>query len=313
MLVFSILVISVVIPLYMLYWVSNGRTKNKSQMVIKTLGSGLVILALYLFNNWAFVGYYLRYLLPVLFVVAVIYGWMRVWNQPWRSRLDIGQWGTVFGGIFLMTISGLLLVNIMGSRIVPDHPVELEFPFQQGIFFMAQAGSSPALNGHMAVQSEPELRGQTWALDILQLNRFGYRASGIYPEDPQQYVIFNTSVYAPCNGVVRSIENNLPDLHPPERDQENLAGNYLEIECEHGFIVVLAHLKQESILVETGESVSINTRLGLTGNSGNTSEPHLHIHAQAKSESKGLLDADPLPILFRNHGWLVRNDIVRLP
>jgi len=72
----------------------------------------------------------------------------------------------------------------------------------------------------------------------------------------------------------------------------------------------MAHFQQGSITVSEGDVITAGSRIGSVGNSGNTTEPHLHIHAQTHIGKSTLLDSDPLPILFRDYGWLKRNDVV---
>lgn len=313
MFVFSIIMISVVLPLYMFYWLGNGKTVNKSQLIVKTIASGFVIYTLFLFNNWAFTSFYLRYIYLVIYLLTVIFAWWQAWEQPLRGSLDIRQWAPVFGGIILIAVCSLILASIAGADELPIEPqaVEIEFPLERGVYYAAQAGNSQAMNGHMAVIDQPVYRGQTWGLDILKLNILGSRASGIYPGDPASYYIYGTPVYAPCDGGITASENDLPDLNPPEKDDQNLAGNFVKIECEEGFFLILAHFQQGSLMVAEGDIVSTGSRIGVVGNSGNTSEPHLHIHAQVEEGEEHILDSDPLPIIFRNHGWLVRNDLIR--
>jgi murein DD-endopeptidase MepM/ murein hydrolase activator NlpD len=43
--------------------------------------------------------------------------------------------------------------------------------------------------------------------------------------------------------------------------------------------VLLAHLQHGSVAVATGDPVTVGDPIGRVGNSGNTTEPHLHIHA----------------------------------
>lgn len=90
-----------------------------------------------------------------------------------------------------------------------------------------------------------------------------------------------------------------------------MPGNFVQINCSEAFYVILAHLKQHSVEVSEGDTVQTGQLLGRTGNSGNTSEPHLHIHAQKDSGGETRLASDPVPIVFRNSGFLTRNDIVR--
>ncbi|MBO1915549.1 M23 family metallopeptidase, partial [Microvirga sp. 3-52] len=92
-------------------------------------------------------------------------------------------------------------------------------------------------------------------------------------------------------------------LTPPEMDPENTMGNYVALTCNgHEAIIYLMHMQQESVSVTEGEEVTTGQLLGKIGNSGNTSEPHLHIHAE--------LDGVGVPITFEGK-FLVRNSIVR--
>lgn len=309
--VFASLMISVVIPLYMIWWLTNARTVNRSQLAVKTVASAIVLLALFGFNYWAAVSLHLRYIWLILWVAAAAVAWKNASAQPWNSRLTMRQWAPVAGGATLILLFGLLLVQVRLAGHPPEGAVELDFPFAEGHFVMGQAGGTQALNGHLAVRDVEAYRGQSWALDILQIDAAGRRARGIYPAGRERYHIFGTAVHAPCDASVAGARDDLPDQDPPQTDRENLPGNYLLLECEEGFFVLLAHLQQGSLRVGESDRVRLGDRLANVGNSGNTSEPHLHIHAQAGSGGESLLAADPLPILFRGHGWLVRNDRVR--
>lgn len=59
-------------------------------------------------------------------------------------------------------------------------------------------------------------------------------------------------------------------------------------------------MQKGSIVVKEGDEIKTGQALGKVGNSGNTSEPHLHIHA----EKDGL----GVPITFNNR-FLVRNSV----
>jgi murein DD-endopeptidase MepM/ murein hydrolase activator NlpD len=121
-----------------------------------------------------------------------------------------------------------------------------------------------------------------------------------------RYVIFSSDIYSPCNGTVIEAVDGLPDLVPPETDRENLAGNHVVISC-NGINVLLAHIQSGSVAVQVGDMVTTDQVVGRVGNSGNTSEPHLHIHAVA-SGSENVLDGDGVPILFEDK-FPVRNTV----
>lgn len=67
-------------------------------------------------------------------------------------------------------------------------------------------------------------------------------------------------------------------------------------------VVALCHLQQGTITVRVGQQVSPGEVVGRCGNSGNSTEPHLHLHAVA---GRNLLHADAAPITFP--GGLPRN------
>ena len=91
-------------------------------------------------------------------------------------------------------------------------------------------------------------------------------------------------------------------------DPEHLAGNHVLIECE-GIEVLLAHMKQGRVRVGVGDVVTVKTVLGQVGNTGNTSEPHLHLHAEQGGEPGVILDGKAVPITIDGR-FLVRGDII---
>jgi murein DD-endopeptidase MepM/ murein hydrolase activator NlpD len=76
--------------------------------------------------------------------------------------------------------------------------------------------------------------------------------------------------------------------------------------------VLLAHLKQGSVAVKGGQRVAAGDIVGAVGNSGNTDEPHLHVHAQRPGRGILPLSGEPLAMRFGGR-WYVRNDRVRTP
>jgi hypothetical protein len=92
-------------------------------------------------------------------------------------------------------------------------------------------------------------------------------------------------ILAPVDGTVVYVEEGHADK-PARRwiqpDLAHPAGNYISLRvagCAETYLI-LAHIQQESIAVRAGQQVRAGDLVGLCGNSGNTSIPHLHIHAQ---------------------------------
>ncbi len=79
--------------------------------------------------------------------------------------------------------------------------------------------------------------------------------------------------------------------------------NHVLLRCANrdsggGADALIGHLRSGSVQVRPGTTVAVGDWLGSVGNSGNTGEPHLHVHAQAPGPAGTPLGGDPLPILF---------------
>jgi hypothetical protein len=125
-----------------------------------------------------------------------------------------------------------------------------------------------------------------------------------------QYYAWGQQVLAPANGTVVSVLNNQQDLLPNQIEDPELAkqidpathpaGNHVVIQTAENEFVFIAHMQQGSVQVQPGDDVRAGEVLGLVGNSGNTSEPHIHIHLQ-NTEDFFAPDAIGLPLLFAGY------------
>lgn len=203
------------------------------------------------------------------------------------------------------SIFSVMLVPALLARNIRTPALGLAFPLYRGTYVVGQGGNSRLVNIHAVSPS------QRYALDILKLNAAGFRARGLYPADPQRYAIYGMEVVSPCNGVVAAAEDGLADLSPPERDPEHRAGNYVAIETNVATIY-LAHLKNGSLCVSPGECVLKGQVVACVGNSGNTTEPHLHIHAEEGPYPGQFSGRRGIPMRF-NGRFLIRNDLVKVP
>ena len=313
LLIVSTLLTLVVLPLLALVWLTR-RSAALILWGLKAVAVGSYVLATFYLGGWQMLSVYGRVGLLLLFGVAAGVGAWRMRGAPLWKRPEGWQWAGVLGAAVVLVASGIGLGDVYQARQVPSDPVDLTFPFRDGVFYVASGGSQALMNPHMKV-GQPGLehwRGQLWALDIVQLYPSGNRARGLYPTALDRFAIFGTPVYAPCAGQVEAVENTLPDLVPPARDTTNKAGNYVLLRCEPEAYVLLAHLKEGSVPVQSGDAVSTGARLGAIGNSGNSWEPHLHITAQRGPGGTTILDADPRPMTFDGR-FPVRNDVFRSP
>jgi RHS repeat-associated protein len=75
-------------------------------------------------------------------------------------------------------------------------------------------------------------------------------------------------------------------------DFDNVYGNYIEIEHSNGYSTKYGHLADDSITVKKGDSVSTGDQIGLSGNTGGSTGPHLHFEIKHNDTL-----IDPLPII----------------
>lgn len=104
--------------------------------------------------------------------------------------------------------------------------------------------------------------------------------------------------------------NDHHDLPANTTDPDHPAGNYLGIQIgDSNQIVVLAHLMANTFLVKEGDVVTRGQPLAKVGNSGNTSEPHLHMHIVESTTEDLLFEETGIPMQF-NGQFLIRNQLV---
>ena len=134
--------------------------------------------------------------------------------------------------------------------------------------------------------------GQRFAIDYMRLNKRGELVRG-NPDNVENYVGYGAKVLAVANGTVVSMLNTLDDQppgklpNPADVTLETVDGNHVVLDIGHGLYAFYAHLKKGSVTVHVGEHVKRGMVIGLLGNSGNTSAPHLHFHIMNGSSVLG--------------------------
>lgn len=179
-----------------------------------------------------------------------------------------------------------LALCLIGRR-VPAGTAELRPMLAGGTFVVAQGGGTSAINYHVAHQY---MRS---AADFLGVGPGGRHARGLMPADPACYAIFGAQVLAPLNGVVTLAQDGRPDLRVPDTDTLRPAGNHVQPPCtlpdNREVHVLLGHLQEGSVQVQVGQGIHAGQILGRVGNSGNTTEPHLHLGV-----NRGVTPGQPL-------------------
>jgi Peptidase family M23 len=179
-------------------------------------------------------------------------------------------WLIVEAGVPLVLVG--LLVRARRHRWEAEVSRPLEFPCDSGTWYVAQGGGH-GLNHHTPV---PPQRG---ALDLVEVGPRGTRSRGLAPRDPADYVCYGTPLFAPCAGTVVLAVDRYPDQTPGRPRYGPVFGNEVRIDTGQE-TVVLCHLRPGSVRVRPGDRVRAGDPLGEVGNSGNSTEPHLHLHAE---------------------------------
>lgn len=304
--VFLTILGSIILPLLLLLWIAFNRGDNRIyRIAIAFQVSSLILTFPRTGAAWYWLGSWWPYVYIVLFIPSIFLFFNGLKSVPWmppknlRSQLVTGVMGT------LAFFSVLSLIEIPFYRDY-ENAITLDFPLKDGEYIVIHGGSSSLINHHYDVGA------QRFALDISKLNSSGRRAIGLLPTKLEKYEIMGEPLYSPCEGEVLKVENSLKDQIPIESDQENIIGNHVFIYCQ-GATVVLAHIQKGSVSVKVGDMVTKGTVIGAVGNSGNTSEPHLHIHAikgKVTDEKVVGFSGGPVPMVFENtvKKFLIRND-----
>lgn len=149
---------------------------------------------------------------------------------------------------------------------------QLILPFKEE-WTVFWGGDTKKLNYHVISQAEKN------AFDFVIRDAKGnsFKTNGQTNED---YYAFGKELIAPADGEIVLVVDGIKDNTPGELNPAYVPGNTVIIKTANNEYLFFAHFKQHSILVKQGQKVKQGAVLGLCGNSGNSSEPHLHFHIQ---------------------------------
>jgi murein DD-endopeptidase MepM/ murein hydrolase activator NlpD len=181
---------------------------------------------------------------------------------------------------FNLSIDGNSEIN--GMQFIPfkeDNLPKMErnisrliLPFK-GEWTVFWGGDTKELNYHVVDQAQKN------AFDLLITDEKGnsYKTIGQTNED---YYVFGKEIIAPVAGEIVLVVDGIKDNTPGEMNPIYVPGNTVIIKTVNNEYLFFAHFKQHSIKVKQGQQVKQGELLGLCGNSGNSTEPHLHFSMQ---------------------------------
>lgn len=220
-------------------------------------------------------------------------GGVRVYRRQARFEKYQGPIEVVFGFEADGKISTFFIRPVVAeapSEFLDYHTkAELRLPFE-GEWFVFWGGRTVAQNDHAATLD------QRFAYDILIMrDGSSHVGEGRRNED---YHCFGQAIVAPAAGVVVEAVGDLEDNVPGESDPQHPAGNHVVLDHGGGEYSLLAHFRKGTLKVSQGDTLEAGAPLAECGNSGNSSEPHLHYHLQNGPE---LFKAAGLPAQFQGY------------
>lgn len=171
-------------------------------------------------------------------------------------------------------INGLFIKPFVeDTQPVPMRNItRLQLPFKDE-WTVFWGGDTKEQNYHV------EHKAQKNAFDMIITDEKGksFKTTGASNED---YYAFGKELLAPCDGEIVSVVDGIHDNTPGQMNKLYVPGNTVVLKTANNEYLFFAHFKKHSIKVKEGQLVKQGQLLGLCGNSGNSSEAHLHFHIQ---------------------------------
>ena len=215
---------------------------------------------------------------------AVIFLWIPIATVPasLRHRITVGE----------ASVEGAPISPVTTPAIVIGPPLE-------GGDWLAANGpgrNSQHRRGFVPIEGRARI-AQRFAIDWVRLDQNGRTFSGD-AKDNKSYRAYGADALAVADAVVVATKDGLPDNVPGITSRavpitlETVGGNYVILDLGGGRFAFYAHLQPGSLRVKTGDRVKRGQVVGLVGNSGNSTEPHLHFHV---SDGVSPLGSEGLP------------------
>ncbi len=222
------------------------------------------------------------FLAAIFSLVAIAFS---IWRRPFWNRWRV---------IGLVSIAALGASPFMYQVYPSSHdadvsPVQFRLPMD-GPILVGWGGATPDVNYHVIAAD------QRWAYDLLVVkDGRSFSGEGVELTD---YYCYGQPVLAPADGKVAAVLDGMPDQPIGQLGGMPAGGNQIVIEVAPRQFLFLCHLGRGTILVKEGDKVVQGQPLAKIGNSGNTSEPHLHLHLQDTGRSDF---GEGIPLYFHHY------------
>ncbi len=164
-----------------------------------------------------------------------------------------------------------------------------------------------ALDGTVAI-------GQRFAIDFLQVDSTGRTwRPGTDSTDNRNYYAYGREIHSVGDGTVVQLLDSLPENSPRSAvaravpiNLVTVGGNHIVVDMGQGRFAFYAHVIPGSLRVKLGDRVRAGQVLALVGNSGNSTEPHLHFHI---GDGVSPLGAEGIPYMLSSFDLLARCEL----
>ena len=171
-------------------------------------------------------------------------------------------------------------------------------PLRDGAWLTANgpANASGHRRALIPIDGRPSI-AQRFAIDYVKVDDEGRRFTGDSLRN-ESYLAQGEEALAVAAGTVVAVKDGIPENVPGVNSRavpitlETVGGNFVIIDIGDGRYAFYAHLQPGSLRVKPGDRVRRGQVVGLVGNSGNSTEPHLHFHI---ADGKTPLGSEGLP------------------
>jgi len=178
--------------------------------------------------------------------------------------------------------SGSGTIHAAALEINQDDPIVIRSPLRGKNWLAANGPSNTSAHRRamLPINGQPHI-GQRYAIDWIQLGGDGNSFTGDKSKN-SSYHAWDQEIHAVGDGKIVAVKDGIPENVPNSGKiavpitYETLAGNHIIQDLGDGHFAAYAHLRPGTLKVKVGDTVRAGSVLAHLGNTGNSSEPHLH-------------------------------------
>jgi len=221
---------------------------------------------------------------------AVVYLWVPVTAAPpaLRHRVVV-ELGTGDSVRTQLAEGPLVPVAAAGTEIGP--------PLRGGVWLAGNGPGNESGHRRALIPIGTAAIAQRFAIDFVKVDEDNRTYSGDRLKN-ESYYAYGNEALAVARGTVVALKDGIPQNIPGANSRavpitlETVGGNHVILDIGNGRFAFYAHLQPGSLRVKLGDQVQRGQVLGLVGNSGNSTEPHLHFHL---SDGNSPLGSEGIP------------------